>query len=84
MEGGAKRGAEGEGSNEGRETRKKVKVDYNEEKVVAAAAAAAKKEVKEVSLAHSILSSFFTSHYMENLRRRFVLMICILCWYVKK
>jgi len=49
MEGGAKRGAEGEGSNEGRETRKKVKVDYNEEKVVAAAAAAAKKEVKEDS-----------------------------------
>lgn len=42
MEGGSKRGAaDGDVSGEGRETRKKAKVDYNEEKIISA-----KKEVK--------------------------------------
>lgn len=41
MEGGSKRGAaDGDVSGEGRETRKKAKVDYNEEKIISA-----KKEV---------------------------------------
>jgi len=47
MEGGSKRTAETDPLQDTRETRKKVKVDYNEEKVIAAAAA--KKEVKEES-----------------------------------
>ena len=41
MEGGSKRSAEGDGAQDIRETRKKAKVDYNEEKM-----SSAKKEVR--------------------------------------
>ncbi|XP_023320126.1 lysine-specific histone demethylase 1A [Eurytemora carolleeae] len=50
MEGGSKRGAaDGDVSGEGRETRKKAKVDYNEEKIISAKKEDSEDEVKEVT-----------------------------------
>jgi len=49
MEGGSKRSAEGDGAQDIRETRKKAKVDYNEEKMSSAKKEDSEDEIKEIT-----------------------------------